>query len=46
MAANAAKHVNERVPGFETFYPLNKPEIGNTFPSVCSKILITVRKTD
>jgi hypothetical protein len=29
------KRINKRVPGFDTFYPFNEPQIGSTFPSVC-----------
>jgi hypothetical protein len=28
------KRINKRVPGFDTFYPLNEPQIGSTFSSV------------
>jgi hypothetical protein len=28
------KRINKRVPGFDTFYSLNEPQIGSTFSSV------------
>jgi hypothetical protein len=34
MAASTTKYINKRVPGFDTFYPLNEPQVGATFPPV------------
>jgi hypothetical protein len=28
------KHINKRVPGFDTYYPLNEPLVGRTLPAV------------
>jgi hypothetical protein len=34
MAASTTKYINKRVPGLDTFYPLNEPQVGETFPPV------------
>jgi hypothetical protein len=34
-AMSSDKRINKRVPGFDTFYSLNEPQIGSAFSSVC-----------
>jgi hypothetical protein len=34
----APKHINRRVPDFDTFYPLNEPQIGSAYSSVSMRL--------